>query len=44
MQSLKRQRLIDLLRQQGIKDDRVLEAIASIPREKFVDEALSSSL
>ena len=41
MQSLKRQRLIDLLRQQGIKDDRVLEAIASIPREKFVDEALS---
>ena len=41
MQSLKRQRLIDLLRQQGIKDDRVLEAIASIPRENFVDEALS---
>lgn len=41
MQSLKRQRLIDFLRQQGIKDDRVLEAIASIPREKFVDEALS---
>ena len=41
MQSLKRQRLIDLLRQQGIKDDRVLDAIASIPREKFVDEALS---
>ncbi|MBI0059945.1 protein-L-isoaspartate(D-aspartate) O-methyltransferase [Gilliamella sp. M0320] len=41
MQSLKRQQLIDLLRQQGIKDDRVLEAIASIPREKFVDEALS---
>lgn len=41
MQSLKRQRLIDLLRQQGIKDDGVLEAIASIPREKFVDEALS---
>ena len=41
MQSLKRQQLIDLLRQQGIKDDRVLEAIASIPRENFVDEALS---
>jgi protein-L-isoaspartate(D-aspartate) O-methyltransferase len=41
MQSLKRQRLIDLLRQQGIKDDRVLDAIASIPRENFVDEALS---
>lgn len=41
MQSLKRQQLIDLLRQQGIKDDCVLEAIASIPREKFVDEALS---
>ncbi|OTQ35380.1 protein-L-isoaspartate(D-aspartate) O-methyltransferase [Gilliamella apis] len=41
MQSLKRQQLIDLLRQQGIKDDRVLDAIASIPRENFVDEALS---
>jgi len=41
MQSLKRQGLIDLLRQQGIKDDRVLDAIASIPRENFVDEALS---
>lgn len=41
MQSSKMQTLIKLLRQQGIKDDRVLDAIASIPRENFVDEALS---
>lgn len=41
MQSSKMQVLIKLLRQQGIKDDRVLDAIASIPRENFVDEALS---
>jgi protein-L-isoaspartate(D-aspartate) O-methyltransferase len=41
MQSLKMQSLIKLLRQQGIKDDRVLDAIASIPRENFIDEALS---
>ena len=41
MQSLKMQSLIKLLKQQGIKDNRVLSAIASIPRELFVDEALS---
>lgn len=41
MQSSKMQTLIKLLREQGIKDDRVLDAIASIPRENFVDEALS---
>ncbi|OCG24221.1 protein-L-isoaspartate O-methyltransferase [Gilliamella sp. wkB108] len=41
MQSLKMQSLIKLLRQQGIKDERVLTAIASIPREHFIDEALS---
>ena len=41
MQSSKMQTLIKLLRQQGIKDDRVLDAKASIPRENFVDEALS---
>ena len=41
MQSSKMQTLIKFLRQQGIKDDRVLDAIASIPRENFVDEALS---
>ncbi|SCB85113.1 protein-L-isoaspartate(D-aspartate) O-methyltransferase [Gilliamella intestini] len=41
MQSLKMQSLIKFLRQQGIKDERVLNAIASVPREHFVDEALS---
>ena len=41
MQSLKMQSLIKLLRQQGIKDERVLTAFAAIPREHFVDEALS---
>lgn len=33
--------LLSSLRQQGIKDERVLNAIASIPREAFIDEALS---
>ncbi|OTQ32504.1 protein-L-isoaspartate O-methyltransferase [Gilliamella apicola] len=41
MQSLKMQSLIKLLRQKGIKDERVLTAFASIPREHFIDEALS---
>lgn len=41
MQNSKMQAMINLLRQQGIKDDRVLDAIASVPRENFVDEALS---
>jgi protein-L-isoaspartate(D-aspartate) O-methyltransferase len=41
MQSLKMQSLIKFLRQQGIKDERVLNAIACVPREHFVDEALS---
>ncbi|KFA59493.1 protein-L-isoaspartate O-methyltransferase [Gilliamella sp. wkB18] len=41
MQSLKIQSLIQLLYQQGIKDERVLAAIALIPREHFIDEALS---
>lgn len=31
--------LLARLRTQGIGDERVLEAIASVPREKFVDEA-----
>ncbi|EKS1843187.1 protein-L-isoaspartate(D-aspartate) O-methyltransferase [Cronobacter muytjensii] len=33
------QTLLNQLRAQGIKDDRVLEAISRVPREKFVDEA-----
>ncbi|GDX05170.1 protein-L-isoaspartate(D-aspartate) O-methyltransferase [Buttiauxella sp. A111] len=31
--------LITQLRAQGIKDEKVLDAIAQVPREKFVDEA-----
>lgn len=38
---IKMQVLISLLRQQGIKDEAVLQAIASVPRERFIDEALS---
>lgn len=33
------QSLLDQLRTQGIKDEHVLEAIALVPREKFIDEA-----
>ncbi|WP_313110104.1 protein-L-isoaspartate(D-aspartate) O-methyltransferase [Atlantibacter sp.] len=33
------QTLINQLRAQGISDERVLEALAHVPREKFVDEA-----
>lgn len=33
--------LLNLLRQQGIKDEKVLDAIAVTPREFFIDEALS---
>lgn len=37
-----RQRLVRRLREKGIHDDRVLEAMAETPRHLFVDEALSS--
>jgi protein-L-isoaspartate(D-aspartate) O-methyltransferase len=37
-----RDRLVDTLRREGIKDERVLKAITQVPRHKFVDEALSS--
>ena len=37
-----RDRLIRRLREEGIRDDRVLEAIRNVPRHMFVDEALSS--
>jgi protein-L-isoaspartate(D-aspartate) O-methyltransferase len=37
-----RDRLIDRLRDKGIKDIRVLEAMRSLPRHLFVDEALAS--
>jgi len=37
-----RDRLIHILKEQGIKNKNVLDAIASVPRHLFVDEALSS--
>ena len=37
-----RDRLVERLRSEGITDVRVLEAIASTPRHRFVDEALAS--
>ena len=37
-----RDRLVQTLRREGIKDERVLKAITQVPRHKFIDEALSS--
>lgn len=37
-----RQRLVRRLREKGIRDERVLEAMVNTPRHLFVDEALSS--
>ncbi len=37
-----RDRLVERLRGNGIIDEKVLKAIATIPRHEFVDEALSS--
>lgn len=37
-----RNRLVQRLRGNGIEDERVLDAISTIPRHEFVDEALSS--
>ncbi len=37
-----RDRLVRRLRAKGIRDERVLKAIATVPRHEFVDEALSS--
>jgi protein-L-isoaspartate(D-aspartate) O-methyltransferase len=37
-----RQRLVDRLREAGIKDERVLAQIYEMPRHIFVDEALAS--
>jgi protein-L-isoaspartate(D-aspartate) O-methyltransferase len=37
-----RDRLVQTLRTEGIRDERVLKAITRVPRHKFVDEALSS--
>ena len=37
-----RDRLIQRLREEGVRDERVLEAIRYVPRHVFVDEALAS--
>lgn len=37
-----RERLVQRLRDKGIGDERVLQAISQVPRHEFVDEALSS--
>ena len=37
-----RDRLVQRLRNNGIQDEKVLRAVATIPRHEFVDEALSS--
>jgi len=37
-----RTRMIDRLREEGIRDERVLAAIAAVPRHIFVEEALAS--
>lgn len=38
----RRSRLVELLREKGIDDERVLSAIAAVPRHKFVEPALRS--
>ena len=35
--------LLDQLRQQGIQEERLLQAIEAVPRERFVDEAFEHS-
>jgi protein-L-isoaspartate(D-aspartate) O-methyltransferase len=37
-----RARMVDRLREQGIRDERVLAAMAAVPRHLFVEEALAS--
>lgn len=37
-----RDRLVQRLREQGIRDERVLQAIGTLPRHQFIDEALAS--
>ena len=37
-----RARMIERLREQGIRDRRVLDAMAAVPRHRFVEEALAS--
>ena len=37
-----RARMIERLREQGIRDERVLAAMMAVPRQLFVEEALAS--
>ncbi|MEJ2060151.1 MAG: protein-L-isoaspartate(D-aspartate) O-methyltransferase [Gammaproteobacteria bacterium] len=37
-----RNRLVERLRQKGIQDERVLDAIGAVPRHMFVDEAMAT--
>ena len=37
-----RERLVQRLREQGIRDERVLDRVRNVPRHLFVDEALAS--
>jgi protein-L-isoaspartate(D-aspartate) O-methyltransferase len=37
-----RSRMVERLREQGIRDERVLAAVGQIPRHRFVEEALAS--
>ncbi|HYN27021.1 MAG TPA: protein-L-isoaspartate O-methyltransferase, partial [Burkholderiales bacterium] len=37
-----RMRMVERLRDQGVKDEVVLGAMADVPRHMFVDEALAS--
>ena len=37
-----RARMVERLREKGIRDERVLRAMASVPRHLFVEEALAS--
>ena len=37
-----RARMVERLREQGIRDERVLQAMAAVPRHLFVEEALAS--
>ena len=36
-------RMVERLRQQGIRDEKVLEAMQKVPRQRFVDQALAYS-
>src|SRR5262250_3307573 len=37
-----RERMVERVREQGVRDQRVLDAMARVPRHVFVDAALSS--